>query len=209
MALLKVAAGDVVAIPATKAGELGFVLSRVIVPASTLTIEVFRDFHTTFAITESEIRACDFSASNRLFNPVYAAFDFGKHFGAVKWPILLKDSKFDKESSGYCDIEFEDASEYEELGRYYRGDEECHEPPGVRRNLESRTIYSNPQLVHRINLHLAGYLKVGEPLNPERTRRAIQANGKDWWVNGINVCNGLSDLIAKRLIDSRRHKKEP
>lgn len=208
MALLKVNAGDVVAIPAVKGGQYGFVLSRVIVPINTRTIEVFSDFLTNFDITEEEVRSQDFSIDNRLFNPVYASFDFSKHFGKVKWPILLSDPTYDREQSKYSEIEFEDASEYQEFGRYYRGGDEYHEPPGVRRNLESKTIYSNPQLMHRVNLHLAGYLKKGEPLNPLRTRAAIEQNGMDWWVDGINACNDIADAIATKLKDAQQARKK-
>jgi hypothetical protein len=207
MALLLVDAGDVIAIPAAKAGKLGFVLARVIIPIRTRTIEVFREFRTDFAISEEEVRAQDFSVASRLFNPVYASLDFGKPFGVVKWPILLKNPHYDKEMSNFSDIEFEDATEYEEFGRYYKGGEECYEPQGVRRDLESRTIYSNPQLVHRIKLHLAGYLNVGEPLNSDRTRKAIQENGEEWWITGISACRDLSDEVTKRLIEAQRRRK--
>lgn len=79
MALLKVAEGDIVAIPAVKDAKWGFVLSRVVLDNRVITIiEVFSDFHTDFGITEAQVRVQDFSIENRLFSPVYASFDFNK-----------------------------------------------------------------------------------------------------------------------------------
>lgn len=122
----------------------------------------------------------------------------------MKWPVLLHDPNYDKEQSKCSEIEFEYSSEYQEFGRYAKGGKECTEPPGVRRNLQDKTIYSNPQLMHRISLHLNGYLKRGEPMNALRERAAIEQNGMDWWVDGVNACNDIADAIATKFKEAQK-----
>lgn len=198
MSLLKVNPGDVIAIPAEKDAVWGFVLGRVIISGVVNWIEVFSEFSSNFNIDENEIAGRDFSEPARLFCPVYAALDFGKYFGKVKWPIVFSTPSYDPEQSGFSDIEFEGES-YEELGIFHKGRVEQVEKKGVRRNLEDRTIYSNPQLVWRINLYLSGYCKKGTPWNSRVVKSMIDEKGMDWWVGGIKSCNEKADAVATRF----------
>ncbi|MCA8293734.1 hypothetical protein LGN19_08030 [Burkholderia sp. AU30198] len=206
MALLKVKPGDVVAIPSEMNGEWGFVLSRAIVVGVTNWIEVFDDFSVDFDITTEDVRSRISSEKSRLFNPILASFDFGKYFGLVKWPVLLADPDYAPSHSDFSEIEFEGAS-YEELGIYYKGDERFSEQSGVRRNLEDMTIYSNPQLVRRINLHLSGYVDKGVPWNSRLVKSIIDKEGMKWWVDGINACNDKADAVALRFKGQRSNKR--
>ncbi len=207
MALLKVNPGDVVAVPAEKKGEWGFVLARVIRSGVVTWIEVFEDFYTDFNIDEKAIAARNFSEEARLFKPVYAAFDFGKYFGKVKWPVLATDASYTPDQSNISSIEFEGDS-YQESGIYYKNGVECVEPAGVRRGLENRTIYSNPQLVRRINLYLSGYFEKGVPWNSEVIRAVVEKEGMDWWVDGINACNDKADAVALKFKEVRKRVKK-
>ena len=188
MALLKVQPGDVVAIPARKDAEEGFVLCRVINEKNVLTIEIFADFFTNFSMTGNEIKNKNFSILNRLHPPVHASFDFTKYSGKVKWPILLSNPDYDREESKYSEIEFQDCSEYATRGLYFKGGKIQWEPDGIRRNLEDRTIWSNPQLIQRTNLYLNGILKPGEPFNVQAEQRLIKQYGMDWLINETNAC---------------------
>jgi hypothetical protein len=208
MALLKVVPGDIVAIPCKKNDNIGFVLSRVIRYDVVLWIEVFSDFFTDFSVGQTEVLEQDFSTSNRLFNPIYASFDFNKYFGKIKWPILAHSPNYNPEvDSKYSNIEFEDVS-YEELGLYLKGGELVYEKNGIRRNLEDRTIYSNPQLVTRINLYMSGYLKKGTVWNYKLTRAITKAEGKDWWRDQIEYCTVLVDIVAQKFKDARKNMKK-
>ena len=207
MALLKIQPGDVVAIPAMKDGEEGFVLSRVI---DSYTIEIFAGFFTDFSITEDEVKAQDLSILNRLHPPVHASFDFTKYSGKVKWPILLSDSDYDREKSKYSEIEFGGRAEYIDQGIYFKGGKMLWEPDGVRRNLENRTIWSNPQLIQRTNLYLNGILKPGEPFNVQAEQRLIKQYGMDWLINETNACVDLADRIGTKFKESKKaSKKKP
>lgn len=206
MSLLKVVPGDIIAIPAEKNGEWGFVFSRVIINGVVTWIEVFEEFSSHFSINTLEIIKKDFSTQTRLFNPIYAALDFGRYFGKVKWPILVSDPLYTPVQSDFPNIEFEGEG-YQEFGIYYKGMTKCVENTGIRRNLESRTIYSNPQLVWRINLFLSGYFEKGTPWNPRIIKSVIDKEGMDWWVNGINSCNNKADEIALKFKNSKVKKK--
>ncbi|MBN3839776.1 hypothetical protein [Burkholderia sp. Ac-20349] len=206
MALLMVAPGDVVAIPAEMSGEWGFVLSRVIFVGATKWIEVFDDFSVDFKNASERAESIIFSEKKRLFNPIFASFDFRKYFCMVKWPILSSDPLYTPDQSGFSEIEFEGPS-YEELGIYYKGGEEFAEKSGVRRNLDDMTIFSNPQLVRRVNLYLSGYVKKGEPWNSRLVKSIIDKKGREWWVSGIGECNDRADAVALRLKDQSIKKK--
>jgi hypothetical protein len=203
MALLKVSPGDIVGVPAAKDGVWGFVLSRVIREDKVLWIEVFSSFLTNFSISETGVLAQDLSGDNRLFNPIYASFDFNRHFGKIKWPILARAPAYTPGQSKISQIEFEGIS-YFETGLYLKGGKEYREPPGVRRNLEDRTTYSNPQLVHRINLHLSGYVRKGEPWNARLERPLIEREGMYWWSEGEESCKIAADEVASRFLEARK-----
>ena len=210
MALLKVQPGDVVAVPARKDAEEGFVLCRVINEKNVLTIEIFAGFFTDFSITEDEVKAQDLSILNRLHSPVHASFDFTTYSGKIKWPILLSNPDYDPEESKYSEIEFQDCSEYAPRGLYFKSGEIRWEPDGVRRNLEDRTIWSNPQLIQRTNLYLSGILKHGEPFNVQKEQQLIQQYGMDWLVNETNACVDLADRVATKFKESKKaSKKKP
>ncbi|VWC77159.1 hypothetical protein BLA18110_02462 [Burkholderia lata] len=206
MALLKVVPGDVVAIPSEMNGEWGFVLSRVIFVGATKWIEVFDDFSVDFEGVSASVKSINFSRKSRLFNPILASFDFGKYFCAVKWPILSSDPLYTPDQSYFSEIEFEGTS-YEELGIYYKGGEKFTEKHGVRRNLEDMTIFSNPQLVRRVNLYLSGYVKKGVPWNSRLVKSIVDKEGMDWWVGGINECNDKADAVALRFKEKNIKKK--
>jgi hypothetical protein len=88
MAVLQFQAGDVIPIPA-RVGEIrGYVLSRVLMRAQITVIEVFGTFHHDLRLDVDALLASNFASSERLFAPVMAAFDFNKHFGKIKWPII-------------------------------------------------------------------------------------------------------------------------
>lgn len=206
MALLKVTPGDVVAIPGEVNGEWGFVYSRVIFVGATKWIEVFDDFNVDFAAVLEGGRAEKFEKKSRLFNPIMASFDFGKNFCSVKWPILSSDPLYVSDKSGFSKIEFEGPS-YQELGIYYKGGEKFTEKPGVRRDLDDMTIFSNPQLVRRINLYLSGYLEKGVAWNSRLVKSIIEKEGMDWWIGGINACNDKADAIALAFKEWRAKRK--
>ncbi|HIH2744418.1 hypothetical protein L3V59_25740 [Burkholderia aenigmatica] len=198
MALLRVTPGDVVAIPSEMNGEWGFVLSRVIFVGATKWIEVFDDFIVDFKSLSEAAKSINSRKKNRLFNPVLASFDFGKYFCMIKWPILSSDPLYTSDKSGFSEIEFEGPS-YEELGIYYKGGEKFTEELGVRRNLDDMTIFSNPQLVRRVNLYLSGCVKKGEPWNSRLVKSIIDKEGERWWVDGIKECGDKADAVALRL----------
>ncbi|EMD9437017.1 hypothetical protein LGN20_00975 [Burkholderia cepacia] len=206
MALLKVTAGDIVAIPCERNGEWGFVCSRVILVRATKWIEVFDEFSVDFEAAPGRAKQDGFPENSRLFNPILASFDFGKNFCTVKWPILSSDPLYTPELSSFSEIEFEGPS-YEELGIYYKGGEKFAEKQGVRRNIEDMTIFSNPQLVRRIGLYLSGYIKKGTSWNSRLVKSIIDKEGMDWWVSGINACNDKADAIARLFKESRAKKK--
>jgi hypothetical protein len=206
VSLLKVNPGDIIGIPAEKDAVWGFVLGRIIMTGVVTWIEVFSEFSTNFQIDEKEIEQRDFSSRARLFDPVYVALDFGKYFGKVKWPILGVTPSYTPEQSNFSDIEFEGDS-YQELGIYYKELAEHTEVGGLRRNLEDRTIYSNPQLVRRINLYLSGYFEKGTPWNSRVIKSVIDKEGMDWWVAGINSCNDKADAVALEF--KERGKRRP
>lgn len=205
MALLKVTAGDIVAIPSERGGKWGFVYSRVIFVGATKWIEVFDEFSVDFEVASENLRSGRFAKKTRLFNPILASFDFGKHFCAVKWPILSSDPLYTSDQSNFSEIEFEGPS-YEELGIYYKGGEKFTEKQGVRRDLDDMTIFSNPQLVRRINLYLSGYIEKGTPWNSRLVKSIIDKEGMDWWVGGINACNDKADAVA--LLFKERYTKK-
>lgn len=198
VSMLKTNPGDIIAVPAEKDGVWGFVLARVILSGVVNWIEVFDDFGANFDISREEIAKRDFSVRARLFGPIYAALDFGRYFGKVKWPVLDSDSSYSPELSNFSDIEFEGES-YAELGIYRKGRVELQEDGGVRRNLEDRTIYSNPQLVRRVNLYLSGYFHKGAPWNSRVVKSVIDKQGMGWWVDGINACNDKADAVALKF----------
>lgn len=206
MAILSRAAGDIIAVPALKDGHWGFLMSRVIYADVVTCIEVFAPFKTNFVITANETLEQIPSIQERLFNPIYASFDFSKNFGKIKWPILAHDLNYDTRQSRASDIEFEGDC-YNELGYFLRGRKEFTEPSGVRRVLENRTIYSNPQLVHRINLYFSGVLKKGEVCNAARVRALIEERGMSWWADGVEACRESVDAVAKKFADSHPRKR--
>lgn len=206
MALLNVNPGDVLGVPARSGGAWGFVLARIIRSDPSPWLEVFGDFSRDFSITEEEVLNRDFSISNRLFNPVYVALDFNRHFGEVKWPILARNPGYSPGQSAAEEIEFEEVS-YWKTGVYYRNGIRCQELPGHRRDLEDATIYSNPQLVWRINLYLSGYFAKGAAWNSRLKKSVIEKEGVDWWVGGINACNANMDTIALEFKKVRRGRR--
>ncbi|URI06756.1 hypothetical protein MW290_12705 [Aquincola tertiaricarbonis] len=204
MALLSVDPGDIVAIPTVRGGQRGFVLSRIIVPIRLRTIEVFKNFHTNFGMTEERVLEQDFSVENRLFAPVYASMDFSKWVGKVKWSILHKDPSYHREQSRYSDIEIMGPpAEYKEFGVYYKGGQRCFEPPGVRRSIEDSMIYSNTQLMFRIGLHMSGEMAPGEAMNTAKERALLEKYGMDWLVNGTNAWAPISDAIATEMKEAQ------
>ena len=203
MAVLKVNQGDILAIPAQKNNGWGFVLSRVIYNDKATCIEVFEKFHDNFGMTPTECLAENFSAGKRLFNPVLVALDFGRHFGKIKWEILAKSPKYDPEQSGLSDIEFENAS-YPEVGSYTKGRKEFHEPPDVRRSLESRTIYSNTQLVCRINMYIQGIFKKNEPWNPLTLKPVFEQQNENWWSDELKACMEPMDAVALKINNAQK-----
>lgn len=208
MALLKTVPGDIVAIPALKDGRQGFVLSRVIERTQVRTIEVFEGFYTNVAMTADEIRALELSVDKRLFAPVYAAFDFHRFYGKVKWPILCQDPEYNPEiQSHLSEIEFE-TERYAEVGEYMRDGQAHYEPKGVRRNLNDRTIYSNTQLMVRINLFMEGYFPRGTALNVMSARRFLADRGEDWYDAELDACITLADSVATQLKDAQRALKK-
>ena len=202
MALLKVTAGDIVAIPCERNGEWGFVCSRVILVGATKWVEVFDEFSVDIEAAPGSAKSERFSEDYRLFNPILASFDFGKNFCAVKWPILSSDPLYTPDQSNFSEIEFEGPS-YDELGIYYKGGEKFTEKQGIRRNLGDMTIFSNPQLVRCIGLYLSGYIKKGTPWNSRLVKSIIDKEGMDWWVSGINSCNDKADAVALLFKESR------
>lgn len=196
--LLKVCPGDIIGVPAEKGTRWGFVLARVIRNKPSVWVEVFDKFHHNFHITQEEIKKNNFSKDARLFQPIYAALDFGKYFGKVKWPILATDPIYQPDKSDMSSIEFEGDS-YLETGVYSRGGVEHSEEGGLRRDLEDTTIYSNPQLVRRVNLYLSGYMKKGAPWNARQKQAIIEKEGIEWWVDGINACNAHADAVSLKF----------
>lgn len=208
MALLKTVPGDIVAIPALKDGQQGFVLSRVIQETKMLTIEVFDGFYTNFAMTAKEIRALGLSIDKRMFPPVYAAFDFHRFYGKVKWPILCQDPEYDPEAqSRLSEIEFE-TERYAEVGEYMRNGVAHYEPEGVRRDLNDRTIYSNTQLMVGINLFLEGYFPKGTALNVKSEKRLLADRGLDWYRAELDANIVLSDTVATKLKEAQAALKK-
>lgn len=207
MALLSVIPGDIVPIPCLKGGDMGFVLSRVIRKDVTKWIEVFAEFYQDVAMSEDEVLAQDFSISNRLFNPVYASFDFNKFFGKIKWPILAHYPDYDPElHSKHSEIEFRDTT-YDELGMYLKGRKVYYDPPHIRRNLEDRTIYSNPQLIHRVNLYVSGCLKKGTIWNFLLERKLLKKKGIEWWEEQIDQGVIIADTVGQKFKDARKKLK--
>lgn len=208
MALLKTVPGDIVAIPALKDGQQGFVLSRVVERTQVRTIEVFEGFYTNFAMTAEEIRALELSVDKRLFAPVYAAFDFHRFYGKVKWPILCQDTEYDPEiQSHLSEIEFE-TERYAEVGEYMRNGQAHYEPDGVRRDLNNRTIYSNTQLMVEINLFLEGYFPRGTALNVTSERRYLADRGLDWYNAELDANIVLADTVATKLKEAQAAVKK-
>ncbi|WP_155629167.1 hypothetical protein [Burkholderia cepacia] len=206
MALLKVKPGDVVAIPSEMNGEWGFVYSRVIFVGATKWIEVFDEFNVDFEVVLDGAKSEKLGKKSRLFNPIMASFDFGKDFCSVKWPVLSSDHLYASDQSNFSEIEFEGPS-YQELGVYYKGGDKFIEKKGVRRNLDDMTIFSNPQLVRRINLYLSGYIKKGTAWNSRLVKSIIEKEGMDWWVGGINACNDKADAVTLVFNEWRTKKK--
>jgi hypothetical protein len=208
MALLKVIPGDIVAIPCKKGEEFGFVISRVIRDDVILWIEVFTNFFTDFQMTFEDILLQDFSIQNRLFNPIYASFDFNRFSGKIKWPILAHYPDYDPEMHSMMScIEFQDTS-YSEIGLYMKGGKPFYEPACTRRNLEDRTIFSNTQLIARICLYLSGYLKQGTIWNHVLVKRLLEKEGNDWWKNQIIYCASFVDIVAQKFKDARKSMKQ-
>lgn len=206
MGLLKVKPGDIVAIPCEMSGEWGLVYSRVIFVGVTKWIEVFDEFNVDFDAVLEGAKSEKFGKKYRLFNPTMASFDFGRNFCSVKWPMLSSDPLYASNQSNFSEIEFEGPS-YQELGIYYKGGEKFVEKQGVRRNLDDMTIFSNPQLVRRINLYLSGYIEKGAPWNSRLVKSIIEKEGMDWWVGGINACNDKADVVALAFNEWRTKKK--
>ncbi|WP_208449601.1 hypothetical protein [Burkholderia ambifaria] len=206
MALLTVTSGDIVAIPAERCGEWGFVYSRVILVGAAKWIEVFDEFSVDFERVSEDVRPEKFAKKSRLFNPIMASFDFGKNFCAVKWPVLSSDPLYTPDQSNFSEIEFEGPS-YQELGIYYKGGEKFTEKAGVCRGLDDMTIFSNPQLVRRINLYLSGYIEKGVAWNSRLVKSIIEKEGMDWWVGGINACNDKADAVALAFKEWRAKRK--
>lgn len=209
MAILTVHPGDIVAIPAQQNEQQGFVLSRVIQENTQVTtIEVFEGFHNNFSITADEIKALGLSIDQRLFPPVYVAFDFNKFFGKVKWPILDQDPNYDSEAhSRLSAIEFA-TERYDEVGEYMRNGQTYFEPDGIRRPLNNRTIYSNTQLIVRINLFLQGDYARGTALNVWSDRMFLASKGLDWYNAELNTCLALSDTVATTLKEAQAALKK-
>lgn len=205
MGLLNADPGSIVAVPAKKDQQFGFVLARTITPTGNRIIEVFQGFYTNFAITNEQVKEQDFSINNRLFPPIHAGLNFTKYDSKVKWPILLTDPLYDKEQSKYSEIEFNQTDyAYDESGLYTKGGISCNEPFGVRRNLQCPQIFSNPQLIFRINRHLSGQMAVGEVSNVYTERKFLDLYGLKWWTDSLLECQTLADEVATLMKEAQK-----
>jgi hypothetical protein len=212
MALLKVAVGDIVGVPAMRGETIGFVLMRIIRTKHPVDwSEVFKDFHTNFSMTAEEALACDFSKENMLFGPVYTSLDFNKFFGKTKWPVLAHDTSAETDQADNPEIEFA-SHDYYSSGIYYKAGKDYFNPPDQRREIEDNTIYSNPQLIQRINLHLSGYLKPGRKWSYIVEREIIRdkalrdSEGKAWPEEDIDNCLWIAEEGAQKF--KLTHKKK-
>ncbi len=205
MALLKVVPGDVIPIPCQLGEDLGYVLSRVIGRSKVIVLEVFADFHTDFAQPDIVMGQQAMGVSNRLFSPVYVSFDFSKYFGKLKWPILGCSGNLAEWQQRLSEAEFEEAG-YQVTGRYVKGGVRLKEETDERRSLEPGTIYSNPQLIHRINLHMAGRLGRFEALTSRRLAELMAEESAGWIDAELDRCLVIADEVAMRL---RNASKSP
>ena len=212
MALLKKSLGDIIGVPAMQGEELGFVLMRIIRTKHPVTwSEVFKGFYTNFSITAEEVLACDFSKENILFGPVHTSLDFNKYFGKTKWPILAHDTSAEVDQADNPDIEFA-SHDYFSSGIYYKAEKDYFNPPDQRREIEDNLIYSNPQLIRRINLHLSGYLKpgrkwsyiVGQELVRDQALR--DSAGKAWPEADMDHCLLVAEEVAQKFKLARKKK---
>jgi len=198
MASLKVQPGDVIPIPCKLGQDLGFVISRVIGRSKVNVIEVFSDFHAETCDPYAVMEKQSMDPSERLFSPVYASFDFSKYFGKVKWPVLGSVGTHAEWERLLGEVEFAEAA-YQESGRYVRGGVRLKETSDERRSLEPGTIYSNPQLIHRINLHLAGRLDRCEALTSKRLAELMAEEPSGWLEVELDKCLLIADEVAIKL----------
>jgi hypothetical protein len=206
MAILNANPGDAIPIPAETLGVQGYVLSRVLYRNPVTVVEVFGGFSEGLPWKDNRLHGgC--LVSDRMFAPVFASFDFNKHFGKVPWPILSMSGDADLQHL-FNTAEFAEVG-YAETGRYFRGAQRCQEPPDVRRPLEGTQIYSNPQLILRVNLHLNGVLAPMEPLTPARTRQLMAIQPDGWWEAELARCKSLSDQMADAWRRSARTARLP
>ena len=75
-----------------------------------------------------------------------------------------------------------------------------YEPAGVRRALEGGHIYSNPQLLSRIDLHLRGILAPMRVMNYRVERELIGFFGGDGYLNEIISWSDRADSIMESLM---------
>ncbi|AZE59409.1 MULTISPECIES: Imm26 family immunity protein [Pseudomonas fluorescens group] len=203
MSILKVSEGDIICIPACKHKKWGFVLGRIVLNSHYVTwLEVFSKYHSDFSISRDEILRQNFSKNNRLFNPVHVSLDFGKYFGKIKWPTIHTNN-YNQADSNIEDIEFA-SPDYKISGIFYKNNKELHEPADRRRPLEDCTIYSNPQLIHRINLHLSGIANKTIPWNAETIHNLIEQRSIKWWLDGIQYCADSVDAAAREFKISKQ-----
>lgn len=203
MAILGATPGDVIPIPAQVRGESGFVLSRVLYRAAVTVVEVFDGFRTDFLSVAENLDAFGFRIEYRLFAPVFAAFHFHKYFGTVRWPVLGKVGTPTEWKQRFERAEFAEV-DYQTSGRFERGNIRCKESGWDRRPLEGSTIYSNPQLIHRVNLHLSGRLARGEPLTPLRMASIMASEAPGWLEGEFESCRRLADEVGTRFKETPR-----
>jgi hypothetical protein len=201
MAILKLVAGDIIAVPSQNDGVYGFVLARVIRRIIWHTIEVFSEFHTDYSMTADDVVRMNLGIKDRLFDPVGAVFLFSKLTGATKWPVLMHNPDYDPErDSRFSEIIWL-CSEYEEDGMYLKGDEEffddCHD-----RIAEDRTIWQTHQLVLRVKYYMDGIYKKGEVFDLCKIERELMKTGQ--LHNRTNEAIEISEIVAKNFIAERK-----
>jgi hypothetical protein len=213
MAILKINAGDVFAIPAALNGAEGFVLARCIHDENVTLLEVFKSFCTDISAAVDRIDVTGLVPENWLIRPVKAGLDFNKYFGLVKWPILAENPAYEVSMSNFDEIEFADSA-YHQNRRYWRRNTPYAEPPGVCRSLNDMTLWSPDQLISMINFRLAGLILDGEGLNPQTVRRLMDQYGGDsplnWIASHAKAGQELSDRVAgefKRLLKLKAERQ--
>lgn len=201
MALLKVAPGDLIAVPARNGALHGYVLARVLHDGEWVVLEIFSEFRDEGFVDFDWIMNGSGHLGERMFSPIRASLDFNKQLCKQKWPLLRLSLMMEPGVDlSISNLEWEGPpDQYDAIGLYYRGGEIVYEPNGVRRSLESGHLYSNPQILRRIDLHLRGIMAPMQALNYRVERELMRRFGADKCTQEILEWVERSDEIMSSL----------